>query len=97
MVGENIYTVIATNHGMERLKERGVDPYYISSACLALGTKLDAYNDSGNHIMLVDEGRDVATVITVENYTIVIIMALAKGSEVFAKSNTIIENFRLAQ
>lgn len=92
-VGEHVYRVVATSHGILQMKERTLDQYYIASACLALGLKLDLYNNTGTHIMLIDELKDLAAVITVENYSIVLITVIDKA-DVFAKSNTVIENLR---
>lgn len=88
LIGEHIYRVIATDHGRKRLGERGVDAYHIASVCLAMGKKLDDYNNSGKQLMLVDNGKDMATVIAVENFTIVIITVLDKANA-YAKLNTI--------
>ncbi len=95
-IGDNTYRVIATSHGVLQMGKRGLDKYYIASACLALGLKLDRYNNTGTHIMLVDEPKDLAAVITVENYNIVLITVIDKA-DVFAKSNTVIENLKQEQ
>ncbi|MNT22431.1 hypothetical protein D3C72_1578130 [compost metagenome] len=91
VIGNNVYRVIGTTHGIKQLKERGVDEYHIASTCLAMGSKLNEYNNCGKQVMLIDEGKNIATVIAIENYTIVVITVIDK-SNVYAKLNTIIEN-----
>lgn len=92
-VGDNVYRLVATSHGQSQMKNRNLDCYYIASSCLALGLKLDYYNNSRKHIMLIDESKDLAAVITIEKFVIVLITVIDK-SEVFAKSNTVVENLR---
>jgi putative NADH-flavin reductase len=95
-IGSNTYKVLATDHAIKRLESRGLDKYYIASACLALGEKLNTYNNSGNQIMLIDKGKVVSSIIAVEDYTIVVITVLAKANPYIKesmKASTIIENF----
>lgn len=94
IVDGNMYRVIATDHGIKRLHNRGVNRYYIASACIALGEKLESYNNSGKQIMICDSGKDMSTLITVENYRIVIITVLDKSNP-FVHDNTVIENFTM--
>lgn len=92
-IGDNVYRVVATSHGAVQMGRRKLDQYYIASACLALGLKLDQYNNTGTHIMLVDESKNLAAVITVENHRIVLITVI-DSADVYAKSNTVIENLK---
>jgi putative NADH-flavin reductase len=91
-VNGNVYKVIATDHAIERLAKRSLNRYYIASACLALGEKLETYNNSGKQIMIVDATKNVSSVIAIEDYTIVVITVLAKSNP-YVKENTLIENF----
>jgi hypothetical protein len=97
IIGENIYRVITTVHGFEMMAERNLNPYHIASTCLALGKKLDKYNNSGKQIMITDDGKNLSTLIAVENYTIVIITVIDKSNP-YVKSNTVVEafNYKLA-
>jgi hypothetical protein len=93
IVENNIIRVIGTDHAIQRLDRRSVDKYHVASACLGLGKKLLEYNNSGNHIMLIDEGKNLSCVLTVENYTVVLITVLEKAN-VYVKENTLVENFQ---
>jgi putative NADH-flavin reductase len=89
-IGSDIFRVIGTNHALEMLQERNLDPFYVASACLALGQKLGDYNDSDKKVMIKDEGRSLACLIAVESYTIVLITVIDRA-DVFAKNNTEVE------
>jgi hypothetical protein len=91
-IEENVYRIIATDHAIKQMRVRKLDKYHIASACLGLGLKLDRYNNSGNQIMITDDGKNLSTVVVVENYTIVIITVLSKSNP-YVKDNTIIEAF----
>jgi hypothetical protein len=91
-VNGNTYRVIATDHAIARLHRRQLNKYYIASSCLALGEKLETYNNSRKQIMLIDKTKNVSSVIAVENYTVVVITVLDKGNP-YVKENTLIENF----
>lgn len=93
------YKIIATNHGYGRMLQRKLDPYIIGSALLALGTKLERYNNCGKQIMFKDEGRNTAVIFSIENRTIVLITVLDRANKVFVrnslKDNTLVDNFTL--
>jgi hypothetical protein len=76
--------------------DRGVDSFHIASSILALGAKLLRYNNSGKHIIISDEDKEVSTVFTVENSIVVLITVLDKG-QMWASDKvgreTIIETF----
>lgn len=93
IVENSLYRIVATKHAIDRYHMRGVSKYYIASACLALGEKLETYNNSGNQIMICDSGKNMSSLVSVENYTIVVITVLDK-SDPFVMENTIVENFQ---
>lgn len=92
IVNSKIWRVIGTEHGMKRLNKRRLDKYQIASACLALGIKLEYYNNSREQIMIADAGKNLSVLVAVENYTIVVITVLDKGNP-YVKPNTVIESF----
>ena len=95
VIGNNIYRVIATSHSLKQMARRNLDPYHIASASLALGKKLEKYNNSGKQIMVTDDGKNLTTIITVENYTIVIITVIDKSKAYVShkKPDTVVESF----
>lgn len=74
-----LYNVIGTVHSLERLEERSLNKYHILSTIVGLGAKLSRYNNSGKHIIISDEQKEISTIFTVENYTVVLITVLDKG------------------
>jgi hypothetical protein len=96
VVRGRVFHVIGTDHTLSRLGDRGVDSFHIASSILALGAKLLRYNNSGKHIIISDEDKEVSTVFTVENSIVVLITVLDKG-QMWASDKvgreTIIETF----
>ncbi len=92
IVNNKVWRVIGTEHGLKRLERRRLDKYQIASACLALGMKLEYYNNSQKQIMITDDGKNLSTLIAVENFTIVIITVLDKSNP-YVKENTVVESF----
>jgi hypothetical protein len=80
IVHNRIFNVIGTTHSISRLEERGISRYHVLSTILGLGEKLLEYNNSGNHIIISDETKNVSTVFTIESNTIVIITVMDKGA-----------------
>lgn len=92
VVGGKLYKVLGTDHALERLARRKIDPFHVASACLALGNKLESYNNSGKQIIIRDVSKSLSTVFCVEKYTIVLITVLNKSNP-YVKDNTVIEDF----
>lgn len=74
-----IYKVLGTRHSFERFDKYRLNKYQVSGLILSLGDKLNSYNDSGKHILLPDEDKDISVVFTIENYTIVLITVIDRG------------------
>jgi hypothetical protein len=91
-----VYTLVASAHALDMLHKRRLNPWYIASACIALGAKLDRYNNSGKDIMIVDKAKNTTCIVTVENNTIVLITVLNKSNpyvKADAIDRTVVEKF----
>jgi hypothetical protein len=97
IVNNRLFNVIGTGHSLERLYERGLSKYHVLSSIVGLGEKLATHNNSGKHIIISDETKDISTIFTVENFTIVIITVLDRGemyiSPKVTHKQTIIETY----
>lgn len=87
VVGDNIYRVISSNHGLTQIGKRNLDRYNICSSLLAMGTALDTFNNSNKHIMIQDKGRNLTCIFAVENYTIVLITIIDKVKDVWVRES----------
>src|SRR5437763_14923413 len=83
-----LFNVISSKHALEMLEERNIDKYHVLGSIIALGKKLIEYNNNSKHIMITDEGKNISTVFTVENYMITLITVIDKSKQVFISNNT---------
>lgn len=95
-----LFNVIGSKHSLEMLEERNIDKYHVLGSIIALGEKLIDYNNNNKHIMITDEGKNISTVFTIENYMITLITVIDKSKQVFIAKNTrketIYENYGVA-
>jgi len=85
------YSVRATIHAMERMKQRGIDEFVVSGNVLALGKqKLQELQESQEEAIIIDEQNGCAVVIGFNKNTVKVITVINK-SNVFVKTNTKIE------
>lgn len=89
------YKVIGTFHALHRLELRGINKYHVASACLALGEKLKAYNNSGKQVIITDVSKGLSAIFCIEDFTIVLITVLDTATP-HVKMNTVVESFRFA-
>jgi hypothetical protein len=87
VVGDNIFRVISSNHGLSQMKKRSLDSFSICSSLLAMGLALEGFNNSNKHIMIQDKGRNITCIFAVENYTIVLITIIDKTEDVWVKDS----------
>lgn len=95
-VNDTLYRLVASHHATDMLHRRRLNKWYVASACVALGEKLDRYNNSGKDIMIADKSKNTTCIMTVENNTIVLITVLDKGNPYIKKDaidRTVVEEF----
>jgi len=95
-INNRVYRLVASHHATDRLFKRKLNQWYVASACIALGEKLDKYNNSGMDIMIVDKEKNTTCIVTVERDTIVLITVLDKGNPYVKKDRvdrTVVEEF----
>lgn len=97
VVDNKLFNVIGTQHSLERLGERSINKYHILSSIVGLGEKLSTHNNSGKHIIISDEKKNISTIFTVENFTVVLITVLDRGemyiSPKITHKQTVIESY----
>ena len=85
------YSVRATVHALERMKERNIDEFVVSGNVLALGkAKLQELQKSQEEAIIIDKNTNSAVVIGFKKNTIKVITVINK-SNVFVKDNTRVE------
>jgi hypothetical protein len=87
VVGDDIFRVISSNHGLSQIEKRNLDIFNICSSLLAMGLSLKGFNNSNKHIMVQDKGRNITCIFAVENYTIVLITIVDKTEDVWVKNS----------
>lgn len=86
----NMYSIRATVHALERMKQREIDEYVVTGNVLALGKeRLLQLQEQGEEAIIIDEQKEVSIVIAFEQNKIVIITVIDK-SNVFVKDETTI-------
>lgn len=83
-----LFNVVGSKHSLDMLDERNIDKYHVLGSIISLGEKLIYYNNNNKHIMITDEGKNISTVFTVENYMIVLITVIDKSKQVFISKNS---------
>lgn len=82
-------SVRASEHALERMEERKVDKFAVAGAIIALGERLEALR--GQEAIVIDKEKDLAVVFGITKNTANIITVINK-SNVFVKSNTVVEH-----
>lgn len=90
-IAKQTYSIRATAHAMERMSERNVSAYVVTSNVLALGPeKLLDLQSKHEEAIVIDELHNCAVVIAFKGNTVKVVTVINK-SNVFVKSNTRIE------
>ncbi len=93
-IEEKRYSIRATIHALERMKERNVCEYAVTGSILALGQKRllelqEALQEAQEDAMIIDEERDVAVVISFKGNRIQVVTV--NKANVFVKKNKSVE------
>jgi len=90
-INGNTYSIRATVHAQQRMKERDIDSHQASGSVLSLGEKkiLDLQKREAEAI-IIDKDKGTAIVIGFKGNKVQIITAINK-SDVFVKEGTVVE------
>ena len=84
------YSIRATGHSIERMKQRNIDEYVVTGNILALGKeRLLKLQQTQEEAIIIDELTNTSIVIAFKKNTIKVVTVINK-SNVFVKSNTMI-------
>ena len=91
-IENEVYSVRATGHAVDRMIERKVDKWVVSGDVLALGKeRLLSYSQLTKDVALIDSKRGITIILGFRKNTIYILTVIDK-SDIYVLDGTIIKN-----
>ncbi|AZO95704.1 DUF4258 domain-containing protein [Iocasia frigidifontis] len=84
------FRIETTTHALRRMKERDINPAVVGEVIKGLDYKIMFYNNSGEEIAIIDKGHDIAVIIEVRLYKVVVITVIDR-SNIHIKEGTLLE------
>ncbi len=90
-INGDTYSIRATGHALLRMKQRGVDAYFVSGTIMSLGKdKLVEYQKKGIDVVIIDKTKRVSIVFGFKKNRINIITVIDKGDVWVRSENEIV-------
>ena len=90
-IEKQTYSVRATAHALQRMRQRDVDEYVVSGTVLALGKdRLQELQEAEEEAIIIDDEKNVSVVIGFRGNRIMVVTVIDK-SNVWVKKQTSIE------
>lgn len=91
------YSLRATDHGLERMKQRKISEYVVTGDILSLGKdRLLELQKQDKDIALIDTLRNIAIILQFQG-NIIKVLTVINSSDIYVKGTTVIEKLNLRE
>lgn len=94
-IEKETYSIRATGHALDRMRERKIDEWVVSGDIIAFGKqRLLEFKNTNEEVILIDKKRNIAIVWAFIKNTVYLITVIDK-SEVYVLDGTVIKNLEV--